>query len=282
MIDDALEAEIEALVARTLEEDVGSGDLTASLIPADLEASANIITREPMTLAGAPWVNAIYRRLHPGVTVDWQLEDGATAAPDDTLCTLLGPARALLTGERAALNILQTLSATASETARYVRAVENTSCRILDTRKTLPGLRLAQKYAVRCGGGTNHRIGLYDAILIKENHIASAGSIEAAVQAAQREHPGIGIEVEVESLEELKRAQAAGAERILLDNFTLRDIREAVRLNRSLNPPAALEASGNVTLENVTALAETGVDFISIGALTKNVRATDLSMRFIE
>ena len=282
MTDDALEAEIEALVARTLEEDVGSGDLTASLIPADLEASANIITREPMTLAGAPWVNAIYRRLHPGVTVDWQLEDGATAAPDDTLCTLLGPARALLTGERAALNILQTLSATASETARYVRAVENTSCRILDTRKTLPGLRLAQKYAVRCGGGTNHRIGLYDAILIKENHIASAGSIEAAVQTAQREHPGIGIEVEVENLGELEHALAAGAERILLDNFTLRDIREAVRLNRSLNPPAALEASGNVTLENVTALAETGVDFISIGALTKSVRAIDLSMRFVE
>ena len=280
IVDDALNAEIQALALRALDEDVGSGDLTASLLPANLVARARIQTREPITVAGAPWVDAIYRQLDAQVSIEWLRADGETADAGDTLCTLAGPARALLTGERAALNLLQTLSATATATARYVRAVDGTSCQVLDTRKTLPGLRLAQKYAVRCGGGTNHRIGLYDAILIKENHITSAGSIEAAVRAARDAHPGISIEVEVETIDELQRAHSAGVERVLLDNFSLDNTRGAVRLNRSQQRPAALEASGNVTLENVRELALTGVDFVSIGALTKHVRAIDLTMLF--
>lgn len=278
IVDDELEIEIQTLALRALEEDVGSGDLTASLIPSELETRASVITREPMIVAGAPWVNAIYKLLDPRVTVDWQLHDGTAAVAGDILCTLAGPARTVLTGERAALNVLQTLSATASETARYVEAVKETPCKILDTRKTLPGLRLAQKYAVRCGGGGNHRVGLYDAILIKENHISSAGSIMAAVRTARSEHPGVSIEVEVEDINELQLAHAAGVERILLDNFSLDEIHNAVSINRSQKRPAALEASGNVTLENVRALALTGIDFVSIGALTKNIRAIDLTM----
>ena len=278
IVDDELDAEIRALAVRALDEDVGSGDLTASLIPIDLAAHGRILTREPITLAGAPWVDAIYRQLDKRISIEWHRSDGETAGPGDTLCTLAGPARSLLTGERAALNLLQTLSATATETARYVNAVAGTTCQILDTRKTLPGLRLAQKYAVRCGGGNNHRVGLYDAILIKENHIASAGSIRAAVNAARTGHPGVSIEVEVENIDELKLAHSAGVERVLLDNFTLDDTRDAVRINRSQEHPAALEASGNITLDNVRELALTGVDFISIGALTKNVHAIDLTM----
>ena len=278
IIDDQLDAEIQAFAVRALDEDVGSGDLTASLIPKDHAVEGRILTREPMTLAGAPWADAVYRQLDSRIAIDWRYADGATAVAGDTLCTLAGPARGLLTGERTVLNLLQTLSATASETARYVEAVEGTDCRILDTRKTLPGLRLAQKYAVRCGGGNNHRVGLYDAILIKENHISSAGGIEAAVRAARDLHPGISIEIEVEDIDELKLAIAAGVEQILLDNFSLDDVREAVRINRSHERPAALEVSGNVTLETVRGLALTGIDFISIGALTKNVRAIDLTM----
>ena len=282
IVDDELAADIQALAARALDEDVGTGDLTASLIPADITAQGRILTREPITLAGAPWIDAIYQQLDAHISIEWHCTDGETAGAGDTLCTLDGPARALLTGERAALNLLQTLSATATETARYVQAVAGTTCQILDTRKTLPGLRLAQKYAVRCGGGTNHRVGLYDAILIKENHIASAGSIHAAVHAARNAHPGVSTEVEVESIDELKLAHSAGVERILLDNFSLDDTREAVSINRSQKHPAALEASGNVTLENVRELALTGIDFISIGALTKNVRAIDLTMLMAE
>lgn len=279
-IDDQLREDIERTVERLLHEDVGSGDLTASLIEADRRVSATIETREAMTLAGAPWVDALYRRLDPDVSLRWHVCDGQAVAKADRLCELSGPARAILSGERAALNLLQTLSATATETARFVAAVAGTSCRILDTRKTVPGLRLAQKYAVRCGGGTNHRVGLFDAILIKENHIASAGGIEPAVHAARRLHANVPIQVEVENLAELREALSIGVERILLDNFSPQRLREAVRTNRELGRSAALEASGNVSLDTVRAVAETGVDFVSIGALTKNVRAIDLSMRF--
>lgn len=279
--DRGLQADIERTVDRLLEEDVGGGDLTAALVPEAEHAHARIVTREPTTVAGAPWVDAIFRRLDARVTTEWAMTDGAAAAPGDTLCSLHGPARALLTGERAALNILQTLSATATETARYVRTVADTPCQILDTRKTIPGLRLAQKYAVRCGGGTNHRTGLFDAILIKENHIASSGGIAPAVRAAADRHPGLPVEVEVEDLAELVQALDAGVSRILLDNFSLDGLREAVRTAAAhTDRQVALEASGNVTLETVRDIAATGVHYVSIGALTKNIRAIDLSMIF--
>ncbi|MEM7501320.1 MAG: carboxylating nicotinate-nucleotide diphosphorylase [Pseudomonadota bacterium] len=267
-------------VTRMLAEDVGSGDLTASLVDPAQQASATIVTRQPMTQAGRPWVDEIYRRLDDDVSLRWEYADGNSVAAGETLCALSGPARALLTGERAALNILQTLSATATATAIYVAAVADTGCTLLDTRKTIPGLRLAQKYAVRCGGGSNHRIGLHDAILVKENHIQSAGGITEALAGARAVSPGVLIEIEVENADQLNEALAAGARRILLDNFDSEQLKAAVQQNRQHDRPAVLEASGNVSIDTVAEIAATGVDYISIGALTKNIHAVDLSMRF--
>ena len=279
-IDKHLRGEIRHTVERILHEDVGSGDLTAALIPESAEMTATVITREPMTLSGRPWVDELYRQLDRAVVLNWAVDEGERASAGQLLCRIEGPARPILTGERGALNLLQTLSATATLTARYVAAVAGTGCKILDTRKTLPGLRFAQKHAVRCGGGCNHRIGLFDAILIKENHIASAGGITPAVNDSRRIHPDMAVEIEVESLAELTEALAAKVERVLLDNFDTAQLREAVSINRDQgNPPAELEASGNLTIDTVREVAETGVDFVSVGALTKNVQAIDLSMR---
>lgn len=265
-------------IDRFLAEDLGSGDLTAAIVPVDALASASVTTREAMVLCGREWFAAVFARLDAGVAIDWRAEEGAEVAADSVLCHLRGPARALLTGERTALNLLQTLSATATLARAYALAVAGTATQVLDTRKTLPGLRLAQKYAVRCGGCHNHRIGLYDGILIKENHILATGSIAQAVAAAQALDAGVMIEIEVESLDELRQALDAGAERILLDNFTLPLMREAVALSRGR---AKLEVSGNVTLDGLRDIALTGVDYVSVGALTKNVRAVDLSMRVV-
>jgi nicotinate-nucleotide pyrophosphorylase (carboxylating) len=242
---------------------------------------ATVVARESMTMAGRPWVDEVCRQVDDRISLDWQQEDGATVSAESIICTLHGPARSILTAERTALNFLQMLSATATVTADYVRAVAGTNCRILDTRKTIPGLRQAQKYAVRCGGGENHRIGLFDAILIKENHIKSAGSIKAAINAARNLHANMPIEIEVESLDELRETLSAKAERILLDNFSLDTLEQAVAINRSAGEQAAkLEASGGLTIGEIAAVAATGVDYISVGALTKNIRAIDLSMLF--
>lgn len=265
-------------VERALAEDIGSGDVTADLLPADARASARVITREAAVLSGRPWFDACFRALDPAMEITWAVDDGAHVAANDTLCTLRGLARALVGGERCALNFLQTLSATATATARHVEAVQGARCAILDTRKTLPGLRLAQKYAVRCGGGSNHRIGLFDAILIKENHIAAAGSLAAAVTAARARHPQLLLEVEVEDFAELRDALALNVDRIMLDEFSLTDVRRAVTQVAGRVP---LEVSGSVALDDLRALAATGVDYISIGALTKHVRAIDLSMRIV-
>jgi nicotinate-nucleotide pyrophosphorylase (carboxylating) len=270
-----------ATVAAALAEDIGSGDLTAALIDEDEIVGATIVAREPLVLAGHPWATEVFRQLDERVQADWYLEDGQNAEAGDVICKLVGPARALLSGERTALNFLQTLSATATTTASFVAAVKGTGARVLDTRKTLPGLRQAQKYAVRCGGGHNHRSGLYDAILIKENHIRSAGSITEALRRAQAAAADVLVEVEVETLDELREALDAGAERILLDNFSIADLREAVAINAAYGYVGAeLEASGNVSLETIREIAETGVDYISTGAVTKNIRAIDLSMLF--
>lgn len=258
---------------------MGSGDVTAALLPADAVASATIVAREDLTLAGRPWVDEVYRQLDPAVRIDWYAADGERVAAGATLCRLQGPARALLSGERTALNFLQLLSGTATVTSRYVARAGKSGTRILDTRKTLPGLRLAQKYAVRCGGGTNHRLGLYDAILIKENHILSAGGIGAAIARARSAHPDLPVEIEVETIDELREALAAGADRLLLDNFSLDELRLAVQITRDEGSAAELEASGGITLEQVAEIAATGVHYISIGALTKHVRAIDFSMR---
>ncbi len=267
-------------VEDALAEDVGAGDLTASLLPEAATARAIVITREAMVLAGRPWVDEVYRQLDPATRIDWQAADGDRLDAGATLCHLEGSARSLLTGERTALNFLQLLSGTATTAARYVETVAGTGTRILDTRKTIPGLRLAQKYAVSCGGGVNHRIGLFDAILIKENHILAAGGIGQAVREARSAHPQVPVEIEVESLDELRAALAARADRVLLDNFDLPELRQAVALNAAEGkPPAELEASGGVTLTGLRDIAETGVDYISVGALTKNVSAVDLSMR---
>jgi nicotinate-nucleotide pyrophosphorylase (carboxylating) len=268
-------------VARALAEDVGSGDLTAALVPAGRQGRATVITREAAVLCGRPWFDEVFRQVDPAVRVSWDAEEGASVEPGERLCRLEGPARSLLTGERTALNFLQTLSGTATATRRYVQLVAGLPCRILDTRKTLPGMRRAQKYAVRCAGGSNHRMGLYDGILVKENHIMAAGSIAAAVSAARAAGASVPVEVEVETLDELRQALDAGADMALLDEFSLDDLRAAVEMNRS-HPrgPMKLEASGNVTFETLRGIAETGVDFISIGSLTKHVRAVDLSMRF--
>ncbi|HEY2396318.1 MAG TPA: carboxylating nicotinate-nucleotide diphosphorylase [Rudaea sp.] len=263
-------------VERALAEDVGSGDPTASLINADAAASATVVTREAAILCGRPWFDACFHALDAHIEIEWQAEEGATVHGGQQLCALHGNARALLSAERCALNFLQTLSATATATARHVAAVHGTRAVILDTRKTLPGLRIAQKYAVRCGGGANHRIGLFDAILIKENHIAAAGSLAAAVRAARAQHPRLMVETEVETFEELDQALAAGVDRIMLDEFSLDDMRKAVEHVAGRIP---LEASGGVGLDGLRAIAETGIDFISIGALTKHVHAIDLSMR---
>ncbi len=268
-------------VARALAEDVGSGDVTAALVPAGRQGRATVITREAAVLCGRPWVDEVFRQVDPAVQVSWDADEGASVEPGQRLCRIAGPARSLLTGERTALNFLQTLSGTATATRRYVQLVAGLPCRILDTRKTLPGLRRAQKYAVRCAGGSNHRMGLYDGILVKENHIMAAGSIAAAVSAARAARASVPVEVEVETIDELRQALDAGADMALLDEFSLDDLRAAVAMNRS-HPrgPMKLEASGNVTFETLRGIAETGVDFVSIGSLTKHVRAVDLSMRF--
>jgi nicotinate-nucleotide pyrophosphorylase (carboxylating) len=265
-------------VSRFLEEDVGAGDLTASIISENATATAKVITREPMVLCGQAWFSAVLTRIDDSVRIEWLAAEGAQVDAGTELCVVRGPARALLTGERTALNLLQTLSGTATLAQVYAKAVEGTHAKVLDTRKTIPGLRKAQKYAVRCGGCHNHRMGLYDGILIKENHILACGSIEKAVHAAKSLNANVPIEVEVENLDELRQALAAGAERILLDNFALPMMREAVSLTAGR---AQLEVSGNVTLDTIRQIAETGVDYISVGALTKNVRAVDLSMRIV-
>jgi nicotinate-nucleotide pyrophosphorylase (carboxylating) len=278
---DELKAVIHKNVADALAEDIGEGDLTSALIDSDAIAGATIIARQSLVLAGQQWVDEVFSQLDDSVLIDWYITDGQSAEGDDVLCKLVGPARALLTGERSALNFLQAFSATATTTAKYVAAISATNTRVLDTRKTLPGLRLAQKYAVTCGGGENHRFGLFDAILIKENHIKSTGSIAAALDDARNSNADVLIEIEVESHKELLEALDAGATRILLDNFTVDELVVAVETNQTYGyARAELEASGNVTLASIREIAETGVDCISIGALTKNIDAVDLSMLF--
>ena len=266
-------------VQAALSEDVGPGDVTAALVPSHQQVRAHIVAREPAVLCGTQWVTETFRQLDPSIRLDWQAADGERIAADQVLLNLAGPARPILTGERTALNFLQTLSATATASSRYVEAVAGTGCRILDTRKTLPGLRLAQKYATRCGGAQNHRLGLHDMVLIKENHIIAAGSIATAIASARR-HTTVPVEVEVESLAEFDQALAAGADIILLDELSLDDMRTAVQKNRERGSKAKLEASGSVTLATVRDIALTGVDYISIGGITKHVQAVDLSMRF--
>jgi nicotinate-nucleotide pyrophosphorylase (carboxylating) len=268
--------QIGADVERVFAEDLGPGDATAELLPAEAHADAQLTCRESAVIAGTAWFDACFRRLDPAVRIDWQVSDGQRVTPGSVICNLSGHARSLVSAERSALNFLQLLSGTATITADYVAAVAGTATRILDTRKTVPGLRLAQKYAVLCGGGHNHRIGLYDAILVKENHIIAAGSIAAAAQAARRLHPKLLLEVEVENLDELAQALDADVDRIMLDNFSLPLMIEAVKQTAGRVP---LEVSGNVTLDTIGEFARTGVDFISVGALTKHVRAVDLSLR---
>ena len=267
---------IAKLVTQALSEDVANGDITAELIGADVQASGRIVTREDGILCGTAFALEAFQQIDPSCHVEWAAQDGDSIAADSLVCTLSGPARALLTGERTALNFLQLLSGTATTAGQYAARVAHTKVKLLDTRKTVPGLRLAQKYAVTCGGCYNHRIGLFDAFLIKENHISAAGGIAEAVAAARNVAPDKPVEIEVENEAELEQALTAGADRIMLDNFTLAALRDAVSLTAGR---AELEASGNVTDETLVAIAETGVDFISIGALTKHVRALDLSMR---
>lgn len=275
-----MDAPVGEELERALAEDLGPGDLTAALIPAAARARARVVCRETAVLCGGPWFEGVFTRLAPEAEVRWQWGEGAAVPAGAVLCEVSGPARGILSGERTALNFLQTLSAVASVTRRYVEAVAGTRARILDTRKTLPGLRRPLKYAVRTGGGHNHRMGLYDGILIKENHIRTAGSVAAALaRARELAPPGVPVEIEVEDLEMLRAALSAGAARILLDNFDLETLRAAVRETAGR---ARLEASGGITLENVRAVAETGVDDISVGALTKHVRAVDLSMQVVE
>lgn len=277
-----LSTEIQRSVERALAEDIGSGDLTAALVPETTQASATVITREAAIMCGRSWFDEVFRRLDPSVQIEWNYMDGERVTANATLCRLHGQARALLTGERTALNFLQTLSGTATETRRYVDAIAGTGCKVLDTRKTIPGLRRAQKYAVICGGGTNHRVGLFDAILVKENHIIAAGSIAAAVAHARATTDECMIEVEVENLNELEQALVTDIDRVLLDNFTNDELNKAVKLKIARKGyHVQLEASGNVTLDTIRDIAQTGVDFISIGSLTKHLRAIDLSMRFV-
>ncbi|WP_456296220.1 carboxylating nicotinate-nucleotide diphosphorylase [Vibrio sp. AK197] len=277
-----LPLEITRSVTDTLKEDLGgtldpNADITASLIPADAQNEATIITREAGVFCGQAWADEVFKLLGGEVVIHWLVNDGDQVEPNQTLCHLKGPARILLTGERNAMNFIQTLSGCATETAKYANILQGTNCKLLDTRKTIPGLRSALKYAVACGGGFNHRIGVFDAYLIKENHIIACGGIEQAIATAKQLNPGKPVEVETESLEELQQAIDAGADIIMLDNFSTEMMREAVAINAGR---AALENSGNVTLETLREYAETGVDYISVGALTKHVRAMDLSMRF--
>ena len=268
---------LEETVDNALKEDIGSGDVTAKLIPEDDFSLATIITREPATICGIDWVEEVFAQLDSQVFIEWDVDDGDVVTAGQQLCSISGATRALLTGERAALNFLQTLSSTATKAAEYMAAIAGTDVKVLDTRKTIPGLRLAQKYAVSCGGAYNHRVGLYDAILIKENHILAAGGIPQAVEAARFNSPELMIEVEVENLDELQQALDAKVNRIMLDNFDLDLLRQAVSIT---NKQSELEASGNVTLDTIRAIAETGVDYISTGAITKDIKAIDLSMRF--
>jgi len=273
-------ADLAAQVENALAEDIGTGDLTAALIPAALRGRATVITREAAVLCGRPYVDAVFAALDPEVRIHWAAEEGDELAPGQALFTVEGRARVLLTGERTALNFLQLLSATATAAHKFAAAVRGTGCIVLDTRKTIPGLRTAQKYAVRVGGAQNHRLGLFDAILIKENHIIAAGGIGAAVARARAAHAGAPVEVEVETLDELREAIDAGADSALIDEFAPAQMREAVAINRAARRPLKIEASGGVDEKTVRAIAETGVDYVSIGALTKHVRAVDLSMRF--
>lgn len=268
---------IESQVKLALLEDIGQQDLTADLIPIDAMVTATLITRENATLCGKNWFASVFAQLDKNIVIEWHAADGDKLTANSTICTLKGPARAILTGERTAMNFLQTLSATATRASQYASAVSGLPVRVLDTRKTLPGWRIAQKYAVRCGGCFNHRFGLYDGILIKENHINAAGSIAAAVSQAKALHPTISVEVEVENNKELEQALSAKADIILLDNFDIEQLHQAVSIN---NGQALLEASGNVNLETIRGIAETGVDRISVGALTKDINAVDLSLRF--
>ena len=274
-----LSALAQADVSKALAEDVASGDLTAGLVPAEVQARARILAREAAVVCGRPWVDAAFAACVPEAKLNWLVQEGEACAPDQVVLEIQGPARGLLTAERTALNFLQTLSAVATQTARYVEAVQGTRAAIVDTRKTLPGLRLAQKYAVKTGGGVNHRIGLYDAVLIKENHIAAAGGVRAVLAAVAQQAPQARfVEIEVETLAQLQEALDCGAQMVLLDNMPLADLHEAVRLNAGR---AVLEISGGVNMDSVRRLAETGVDRISIGALTKDVKAVDYSMRFV-
>ena len=270
--------EIQANVRSALREDIGSGDITAQLIPAERQARAQLITREAAVISGCAWVDEVFRQIDPTVSLEWLVEDGQQVLANQPLLRLSGPARAILSGERAALNFLQTLSAVATRCRQYADLVSGTGVRLLDTRKTLPGLRLAQKYAVTCGGCDNHRIGLYDAFLIKENHIAACGGIAQAVAQARHIAPGKPVEVEVEDLQELQQALSAGADIIMLDELSDADMREAVRLNAGR---AKLEASGGINAGNLRSVAETGVDYISLGTLTKDIKAVDLSLRLL-
>ncbi|MGR5206565.1 carboxylating nicotinate-nucleotide diphosphorylase [Vibrio alfacsensis] len=277
-----LPLEITRAVADTLKEDLGGTldadkDITASLIPVDAINTATIITREHGVFCGQAWADEVFKQLGGKVSIEWHVKDGDHVEPNQTLCTLTGPARDLLTGERNAMNFIQTLSGCATITAQYAEKIAHTECRLLDTRKTIPGLRSALKYAVACGGGFNHRIGVFDAYLIKENHIIACGGITQAITTAKELNPGKPVEVETESLDELKEAIEAGADIIMLDNFNTEMMREAVEMNAGR---AALENSGNVTLDTIAEYAETGVDYISVGALTKHLKAMDLSMRF--
>jgi len=266
-------------VQNALAEDIGTGDVTAALVPPSQLVRGRVICREAAVICGVQWVDEVFRQLDTRVRLDWQVSDGVEVAPEADLFSITGPARAVLTGERTALNFLQTLSGTATATRKFVAAVADTGCQILDTRKTLPGLRLAQKYATRCGGARNHRLGLYDQVLIKENHITAAGSIAAAVAQARKSAPGLLVEVEVESLTEFDTALASGADIIMLDELSLTDMRAAVQRNRAAPRAAQLEASGSVSLDSLRDIAATGVDYISVGSITKHVRAVDLSMR---
>ena len=262
-----------------LAEDIGPGDVTAALVPQTQWVRGRVVSRESAVICGVQWVEEVFNQLDRRVRLDWHVKDGTLVAADQELFVIQGPARAVLTGERTALNFLQTLSGTATAAQQFVAAVAGTDCQILDTRKTLPGLRLAQKYASRCGGARNHRLGLYDRVLIKENHIAAAGSIAAAVTAARTHAPGLQVEVEVESLAEFDTALTSGADIIMLDELTLEDMRQAVARNRTATRRAQLEASGNVSLDSIGKIAATGVDCISVGSITKHLRAIDLSMR---
>ena len=271
--------DLKTQVATALREDVGDGDVTAELVPPTQKVRGRVITREDAVLSGRPWVDETFRQLDPQIRLTWHAADGDRITANSVIFEIEGPARAVLTGERTALNFMQLLSATATAARRFVDAVAGTGCVILDTRKTLPGLRTAQKYAVRSGGARNYRIGLYDMVLIKENHIAAAGSLSGAIASARRSSPAVPVEVEVESLAEFQEALAARPDIIMLDEFSQPDIVEAVAINRSQGRPVKIEASGSVSLETVRAIAATGVDFISVGGITKHVRAVDLSMR---